>query len=110
MAGELKALGPASVLLKGGHGHGPESTDIYFDGETLEAFAAARIATGNTHGTGCTLSAALAALLPSMPRLEAVEAAKAYVTQAIATADQLDVGSGDGHGPLNHFHELWRGG
>ncbi|MCB1495715.1 MAG: bifunctional hydroxymethylpyrimidine kinase/phosphomethylpyrimidine kinase [Bauldia sp.] len=105
VAGELKALGPASVLLKGGHGGGPDSTDIYFDGDTLETFTAPRITTKNTHGTGCTLSAALAALLPTMPRLAAIARAKDYVTGAIAASDRLSVGHG--HGPLNHFHEVW---
>ena len=105
MAGELKELGPASVLLKGGHLSGPESIDVYFDGETLETFRAPRIATRNTHGTGCTLSAAIAALLPRLPRLEAIGKAKAYLTGALHAADRLDVGSG--HGPLHHFHALW---
>ena len=100
MARDLLRLGPASVLLKGGHLDGPESTDVYCDRETAETFTAPRIATRNTHGTGCTLSSAIAALLPTHPRLEAIRLAKAYVTQAIAAADQLDVGSG--HGPLHH--------
>ncbi len=108
MAGELKQLGPAAVLLKGGHMPGPESIDIWFDGETLETFRAPRIATKNTHGTGCTLSAAIAALLPAMPRLEAVGRAKDYLTGALAAADELDVGHG--HGPLHHFHGMWRSG
>ncbi len=105
MARTLKMLGPASVFLKGGHAEGPESIDVYFDGETMETFRAARIATKNTHGTGCTLSAAIAALLPSMPRLEAVGRAKTYLTGALAAADDLDVGSG--HGPLHHFFDMW---
>lgn len=105
MAGDLRALGPASVLLKGGHGSGPESIDVYCDGATLETFRAPRIATKNTHGTGCTLSAAITALLPSMTRLEAVGHAKTYLTGALLAADELDVGSG--HGPLHHFHGVW---
>ncbi len=105
MAGELKQLGPAAVLLTGGHLSGPESVDVYFDGETLETLRAPRIATNNTHGTGCTLSAAIAALLPRHPRIEAIGRAKSYLTGALAAADRLDVGSG--HGPLHHFHALW---
>lgn len=104
MARELLRLGPASVLLKGGHLDGPDSTDIYCDTETLEVLAAPRIATKNTHGTGCTLSSALAALLPRHPRRDAVRLAKDYVTGAIRAADRLEVGSG--HGPLNHGYGL----
>lgn len=100
MARDLLALGPASVLLKGGHLAGPESTDIYCDTGAVEALPAPRIATKNTHGTGCTLSSAIAALLPHHPRGKAIRLAKDYVTGAIRAADRLDVGSG--HGPLNH--------
>jgi hydroxymethylpyrimidine/phosphomethylpyrimidine kinase len=104
MARDLLQLGPASVLLKGGHLDGPESADIYCDGRTLDVLAAPRIATKNTHGTGCTLSSALAALLPRHSRRDAVRLAKDYVTGAIRNADRLDVGSG--HGPLNHGHRV----
>ena len=106
MARHLLRLRPASVLLKGGHLDGPESTDVYCDGETMKVLTAPRIATKNTHGTGCTLSSAIAALLPSHPRLEAIRQAKDYVTGAIRSADQLDVGSG--HGPLNHGYRPTR--
>ena len=69
--------------------------------------SAPRIATKNTHGTGCTLSAALAALLPQTGDVpEAARQAKAYLTEALRRADQLSVGSG--HGPVHHFHALWR--
>ena len=65
-----------------------------------------RIATRNTHGTGCTLSSAIAAgLAKGMPLAEAVRAAKAYVTDAIAAADRLAIGMG--HGPVHHFHRWW---
>lgn len=101
MAHDLLRLGPASVLLKGGHLDGPDSTDVYCDAGAVEAFAAPRIATKNTHGTGCTLSSAIAALLPRHPRLDAIRMAKDYVTGAIRAADLLEVGSG--HGPLHHF-------
>jgi hydroxymethylpyrimidine/phosphomethylpyrimidine kinase len=67
---------------------------------------AERIATTSTHGTGCTLSAAIAALRPQQPDWRtAVVLAKEYLTGAIAAADQLDVGSG--HGPTHHFHAAW---
>lgn len=102
MARDLLRLGPASVLLKGGHLDGPDATDVYCDAEIIEALTAPRIVTKNTHGTGCTLSSALAALLPSLSRLEAIRRAKVYVTGAIRDADRLDVGTG--HGPLNHGH------
>ena len=66
-----------------------------------------RIATKNTHGTGCTLSAALAALLPQTRDVpEAARRAKTYLTEALRSADQLSVGAG--HGPVHHFHSLWR--
>ena len=100
MASDLLALGPVSVMLKGGHLDGPEATDVYRDAEITETLSASRIATKNTHGTGCTLSSAIAALLPQMSRRDAIHAAKDYVTGAIDAADRLDVGSG--HGPLHH--------
>ena len=106
MARNLKALGPASVLLKGGHLAGPESSDVFFDGATITTFSAPRIATKNTHGTGCTLSSAIAALLPSRPRPQAIREAKAYLTAALRRADDLHVGHG--HGPVHHFHDLWQ--
>lgn len=105
----LRALGPRAVLLKGGHLDGAESPDLlaWEDGELwLEG---ARVATRNTHGTGCTLSSALAAQLAltggDLP--EAARRAKAYAAAAIAAADGLSVGGG--HGPLDHFFALRRG-
>lgn len=106
-ARSLCKLGPRYVLLKGGHLEASESVDIFDDGMTQTELHAARIATRNTHGTGCTLSAAIAALLPQRPStLAAVRDAKAYLTAAIAAADRLDVGHG--HGPVHHFHGLWK--
>jgi hydroxymethylpyrimidine/phosphomethylpyrimidine kinase len=106
-AERLLALGAAAVLIKGGHGAGPESVDVLFDGHSVTRFAAARIATRNTHGTGCTLSSAIAAGLAKGEDLAtAVRGAKAFVTAAIAAADELAVGHGDG--PLHHFHAHWR--
>ncbi len=107
VARALCRLGPRHVLLKGGHLAGSESVDILDDGTTQREFRTARIATKNTHGTGCTLAAAIAALLPqSADVAEAVERAKAYVTGAIAASGALTVGSG--HGPTHHFHALWK--
>ncbi len=107
-AWRLKELGPKAVLVKGGHGAGPSSTDFLFDGTEPVSFEAPRADTRNTHGTGCTLSAAIAAELAKGAALtEAVAAAKAYVTAAIFAADSLDVGSGKGRGPVHHFHDWW---
>ena len=107
-AGELAALGGWAVLLKGGHLDGPESIDVLHADGGITEHAAPRIATGNLHGTGCTLSAAIAALLPSLPLVQAVEQAKLYLTEALRASDQLTVGHG--HGPVHHFHAWWRGG
>jgi hydroxymethylpyrimidine/phosphomethylpyrimidine kinase len=103
---DLHRLGSRWVLLKGGHLEGPDSTDLLFNGQTVAEFSARRIATRNTHGTGCTLSAAIAALLPRLGAVEAVRRAKAYLTGALGAADRLSVGGG--HGPVHHFHALWR--
>lgn len=106
----LERLAPdAWVYLKGGHLTESESPDLLLSRETSLTFEAPRISTKNTHGTGCTLSAAIAAQLgrgESIP--EAVRKAKAYVYEAIAHADELGVGHG--HGPTNHFATLWRNG
>lgn len=102
---DLHRLGPQWVLLKGGHLPGSDSTDLLFDGTTITELPGHRIDTRNTHGTGCTLSAAIAALLPRFPMVEAVRRAKAYLTDAIAASDRLSVGSG--HGPVHHFHAIW---
>jgi hydroxymethylpyrimidine/phosphomethylpyrimidine kinase len=104
-ARDLLALGPAHVLVKGGHGQGEMLVDVLFDGSRFTEMPARRIPTRNTHGTGCTLSSAIAALLPQRPGpAAAVAHAREYVLAAIAAADRLSVGGG--HGPLNHFHAL----
>ncbi|MFG1463187.1 bifunctional hydroxymethylpyrimidine kinase/phosphomethylpyrimidine kinase [Xanthobacter sp. DSM 24535] len=103
----LLALGCGAVLMKGGHGSGPESIDLLVARDGVLRLSAPRHATRNTHGTGCTLSSAIAAGLAKGADLEAaVRAAKDYITGAIAAADQLAVGHG--HGPVHHFHALWR--
>jgi hydroxymethylpyrimidine/phosphomethylpyrimidine kinase len=109
-AWQLKDAGAKAVLIKGGHAEGPTSTDILFAGVEPVSFEAPRADTRNTHGTGCTLSAAIAAELAKGAALpEAVASAKAYVTAAIFAADMLDVGSGKGRGPVHHFHDWWKG-
>jgi hydroxymethylpyrimidine/phosphomethylpyrimidine kinase len=94
------------VFLKGGHLPGQETVDVLHNGDRLIELPGRRIETRNTHGTGCTLSAALAALLPRHPEVpDAARRAKDYLVRAIARADELDVGSG--HGPVQHFHAWW---
>ncbi len=103
----LHRRGAPAVLLKGGHLSGSGSDDLLWDGIAEHIMTTPRIATANSHGTGCTLSAAIAALLPQSSDLAAAVAkAKAYITGALRSADQLTVGRG--HGPVHHFHELWR--
>ncbi len=104
----LHRLGPQWVLLKGGHLATNDSTDLLFDGDTITELASPRLATRNTHGTGCTLSAAIAALLPRLEMVDAAQQAKTYLTRALAASDRLTVGSG--RGPVHHFHALWTGG
>ena len=105
-AERLLALGPKSVLIKGGHGTGAESVDLLVEPTAFTRLAADRIATQSTHGTGCTLSSAIAAgLAKGVGLAEAVAAAKAYVTAAIAAAGRIRIGSG--HGPVHHFHAWW---
>jgi hydroxymethylpyrimidine/phosphomethylpyrimidine kinase len=102
----LLALGPGAVLIKGGHGGGPESVDLLVDAEVCTRFAAPRSETKNTHGTGCTLSSAIAAgLAKDQTLVDSVRDAKAYITAAIAAADGLGVGSG--RGPVHHFAKWW---
>jgi hydroxymethylpyrimidine/phosphomethylpyrimidine kinase len=105
-ARELLTLGARTVLIKGGHGEGDESVDLLIGQGEVVRLAAKRIATRNTHGTGCTLSSAIAAgLARGLDLVAAVQQAKAYVTAAIAAADRLGVGHG--HGPLHHFYAQW---
>ena len=105
-AGRLIASGAKAVLMKGGHGSGPEAVDLLVDANSVMRFAAARIDTKNTHGTGCTLSSAIAAgLAKGLTLKDAVRAAKDYTTAAIAASHKLSVGTG--HGPVHHFHNWW---
>ena len=101
-ANALKELGARAVLLKGGHAQGGESCDVLVDGDGVLELSVPRISTMNTHGTGCTLSSAVAAYLAmDTPLRGSVAAAKEYVTRAIGRAALLKVGHG--HGPLWHF-------
>jgi hydroxymethylpyrimidine/phosphomethylpyrimidine kinase len=102
----LRALGARAVLLKGGHLEGPLSFDVVDYGADRQRLQADRIDTKNTHGTGCTLSAAIAAFLgQGLALRDAARLAKRYIALAIAAADSLEVGGG--HGPVHHFHALW---
>lgn len=104
----LLELGAKAVLMKGGHAEGEICVDLLVrrDQPTLRV-EATRIRTGNTHGTGCTLSSAIAAeLAKNLPLEKAVIAAHAYLQGAIRAADALKIGQG--HGPVHHFHNLWK--
>jgi hydroxymethylpyrimidine/phosphomethylpyrimidine kinase len=108
-AERILALGPRAVLVKGGHAEGAESVDILLGPAGVRRFASPRISTRNTHGTGCTLSSAIAAGLARGMLLEdAIEEGKAYVSAAIAASEGLRIGSG--HGPVHHLHRWWEGG
>ena len=99
----LVERGARAALIKGGHLSGPELVDVLHDGRELKEYRRARIDTRSTHGTGCTLSAAVAAgLAHGVPLPAAVESALDYVHRAIAEAPNL----GAGNGPLNHFQPV----
>jgi hydroxymethylpyrimidine/phosphomethylpyrimidine kinase len=101
----LHAMGPRAVVVKGGHLEG-DAVDVFFDGSLLEELPAPRIATVNTHGTGCTYSAAIAARLAlGDSLLDAVRGAKSYLTEAIRRSYSV----GHGHGPVDHLHPLTSG-
>jgi hydroxymethylpyrimidine/phosphomethylpyrimidine kinase len=105
-AQKLLAFGAGAALIKGGHGDGPDSVDLLVEADGCARFTAPRIATTNTHGTGCTLAAAVAAgLAKGLSLNAAVREAKAYVSAAIAAADRVRVGAGNG--PVHHFHKWW---
>jgi hydroxymethylpyrimidine/phosphomethylpyrimidine kinase len=99
-------LGAGAVLLTGGESMAETALDIFVDDDGTQRLEAPRVHTENTHGTGCTLSSAIAAELAKGETLDkAVKIAKLYVTAAIIAADELDVGKG--RGPVHHFHALW---
>jgi hydroxymethylpyrimidine/phosphomethylpyrimidine kinase len=102
----LLATGCRAVLIKGGHGEGAESIDYLVSDRGITALSAPRIATQNTHGTGCSLSSAIAAGLAKGEDMEtAVRNAKAWISAAIAAADRFS--AGHGHGPIHHFHKFY---
>ncbi len=102
----LRGLGASAVLMKGGHLAASESPDWLVDASGAHRFGGPRIAVSNTHGTGCTLSSAIAALVPQRPDLaSAIADAKAYLLEALRESGRLDVGTGIG--PLHHFHRWW---
>jgi hydroxymethylpyrimidine/phosphomethylpyrimidine kinase len=100
----IQALGARKVVVKGGHLEGRPATDVLFDGAAFRELSTPRIATRNTHGTGCTFSSAIAAhLAQGWPFFEAVTRAKTYVTGAI----RQGLAIGRGHGPTHHFFDLY---
>ena len=103
-ARRIIALGAKSVVIKGGHLPG-DPVDLYYDGFEFHRLQAQRVDTRNTHGTGCTFASAIAAgLSKGMEQLQAITAAKEYVTEAMKYAYPI----GHGHGPLNHFYTWWK--
>ena len=107
-AKELSRFGSRSVLIKGGHGTTQSSTDILYhaDEDRCLEMTSKRFSTVNNHGTGCTLSSAIAAYLAKGNSIEqAVKAAKAYISNAIRTGAEYKLGQG--HGPVHHFFKYW---
>ena len=107
LASKLFDLGANALLLKGGHQEGSYSNDLFIDRNRQEIWLTSpRINSKNTHGTGCTLSAAIASYLAiGLPLLKACELAKKYLFDAIKAAQYSSVGQG--HGPVHHFHHIW---
>lgn len=103
----LASMGPGAVLMKGGHAESRICTDLLITAEgAVIRYEARRIDTAHTHGTGCTLSSAIAAeLAKGRPLQDAVRTAHAWLQEAIQAADRLGIGSG--RGPVHHFHALW---
>ncbi len=103
-AREIYSLGPQTVLVKGGHLE-YDAVDVLYDGKVMKHFQAARVDSKNTHGTGCTLSSAIAANLALGDAItEAVEKAKNYITEAIKHSFPI----GKGVGPVHHFYRLYK--
>ena len=100
----IAAMGAKAVLVKGGH-HIADATDVLFDGKDFHYYKGKRIESTSTHGTGCSLSSAIASNLANGMNLsDAVQAAKTYVFEGIAHAEPI----GKGHGPIHHFYELYK--
>ncbi len=106
-ASKLLETGTASVLVKGGHGEGEECRDCLLYDNRFIWFTSKKIMTGNTHGTGCTLSSAIAAFMARGETTDrAVEKAKVYIDEALQAGDAYIFGHG--HGPLHHFYRFWQ--
>lgn len=102
----LLELGVPAALVKGGHLAGEDVSDVLCEASGVTRFEARRVATANTHGTGCTLSSAIAALVPRADSLAAaVGGARWYLSRALEAADELAIGAG--HGPVHHFADAW---
>lgn len=105
-ATSLLSMGPQAVLVKGGHGDGDEATDLLVTSAGIELFSAKRIATQNTHGTGCTLASAIAAgLAKNLNLRDAVKEAKEYLHKALQHSNKLTIGNGSG--PVHHFYKFY---
>src|SRR6266542_5430069 len=105
-ARDLHSLGPRNVVIKGGHREGESAVDVLFDGRDFHEHVLPRIDTNSTHGTGCSFSSAIAALLARQETVpEAVKHAKEYLTEALRRAEPI----GHGHGPVDHFWDVRRG-
>ena len=104
----LRELGAARVLVKGGHlGGDAHATDLWLDDAGEQLLTGPRVATVNTHGTGCALSSAIAALAPRTGSLlEATRQAKTWLTGTLRAADALHIGHGPG--PVHHCHDIWK--
>lgn len=107
LGNKILSLGPQAVLVKGGHNDSITSDDFFLDQQgQSEWLKTPRINSKNTHGTGCTLSAAICALLAqNIPLIDACHIAKRYLSGAILAAQHQSIGKG--HGPLHHFYQLW---
>lgn len=102
----LLAMGAKAVLMKGGHGQGDDATDVLLTADGFELFSAERIATKNTHGTGCTLASAIAAgLAKKLSLRDAVAQAKNYLHNALVHSNELSIGQGSG--PVHHFYKFY---
>ncbi len=103
----LLRLGARAVVMKGGHAEGPNCIDRLITASGIATMQQRRLATRNTHGTGCSLSSAIAAeLARGASVMDAVQRAQAWLHGAISAADGLGIGTG--HGPVHHFHEVWK--
>jgi len=103
-ARRIVKMGAQTVVIKGGHLKGP-AMDLFFDGKEFTPLSAPRIRTQNTHGTGCTLSAAIAANLAKGEKIETAMAnAKRYITEALRHSYRI----GSGHSPVHHFYRYWK--